>query len=428
MADGNKKALRELAREVIVAPRMFREWRKLTKAPVRKVAPGAATRVAIVPCVPRNPFGSRGDEAMIQAVIDALRQNGIAGSIGIVTETDALPPHMASQGLVAEPCWGAPWRLAKVFDRIRDYDAVVVIGADLMDGYYSSISSLRLWMVADLFSRVRTAGIITGFSFNAAPRWPVRAFLKLRGRSPLVVNLRDPVSLKRFEEAAPGVGRLVADCAFLLKPEAGADTASTMEWIAAQRASTNVVGLNVHPMLSPDRDPAAIERIVQATAEATRTLIDRRGVSVLLLPHDFRPGNNGDVAMLERVAAAVDRPDRVRLQAGEISAAEIKGLAAETELVISARMHLAIAALGAGVPVVGITYQDKFEGLFEHFSLPKSYLIDRTKAGDAALMTRVFDDAFMARGDLRASVEAHVGDVKAKSRSTFDALGSAIAG
>ncbi len=49
MADGNKKALRELAREVIVAPRMFREWRKLTKAPVRKVASGSATRVAIVP-------------------------------------------------------------------------------------------------------------------------------------------------------------------------------------------------------------------------------------------------------------------------------------------------------------------------------------------------------------------------------------------
>ncbi|RIX98435.1 hypothetical protein D3218_16990 [Aureimonas flava] len=428
IVDGNKKTFRELAREAIVGPRMFREWKGLLRTPVRRVAPGAAMKVAIVPSMPRDPFGSRGDEAMAQAVIDSLRQIGITGPIGMVTEKASLPPQIAAQGVVAEPCWTTPWRLATVFDRIKDYDAVVVIGADVMDGYYSSISSLRLWMVADLFSRVRTAGITTGFSFNASPRWPVRAFLKLRGNSPMVVNLRDPVSFKRFEKAAPGVGRLVADCAFLLRPTTGEANAAARGWIEDRRETTTVVGLNVHPMLSPERDAETIESIVRATAEAVRTLIDKRDVSVLLLPHDFRASNIGDVAMLDRVARQIDRPDRVRVQSKELSASDIKGLASQLDLVFSARMHLAIGTLGSSVPVVGINYQDKFEGLFEQFGLPKAFLIDRTRAGDAALMTRVFDEAFVARADLRAAVEARVGAVKALSRSTFDALTGTLHG
>jgi polysaccharide pyruvyl transferase WcaK-like protein len=50
-------------------------------------------------------------------------------------------------------------------------------------------------------------------------------------------------------------------------------------------------------------------------------------------------------------------------------ASQVKSVVAELDLVVSGRMHLVIAALGAGVPAAGIPYQNKFEGLFRHFGL-----------------------------------------------------------
>jgi polysaccharide pyruvyl transferase WcaK-like protein len=38
-------------------------------------------------------------------------------------------------------------------------------------------------------------------------------------------------------------------------------------------------------------------------------------------------------------------------------------------------MHLAIAGLGKGIPVICVAYQGKFEGLYQHFGLATSELL-----------------------------------------------------
>jgi len=67
-------------------------------------------------------------------------------------------------------------------------------------------------------------------------------------------------------------------------------------------------------------------------------------------------------------------------------------------------MHLAIAALGGGVPVAGIGYQDKLEGLLAgHFGLPQSSILQAVEATDARKFTEWFDAAITernARADL----------------------------
>ena len=39
------------------------------------------------------------------------------------------------------------------------------------------------------------------------------------------------------------------------------------------------------------------------------------------------------------------------------------------DLVLTGRMHLAIAALGMGTPPLCVAYMDKFEGLFHLFDI-----------------------------------------------------------
>ena len=57
-------------------------------------------------------------------------------------------------------------------------------------------------------------------------------------------------------------------------------------------------------------------------------------------------------------------------------ASQLKALCGLLDGLISSRMHLAIAALGMRVPVMAATYQGKFEGLFQHFGLDGTFLLN----------------------------------------------------
>ncbi|NGM52642.1 hypothetical protein G5B46_23780 [Caulobacter sp. 602-2] len=423
IAEGRKKSPRERLRELVRTPQMLSQWSRARSALAAQPSEEPPKSLVILSADGRDPFGSRGDEAMIQAIIDEARRRTPGVRIGIATAGNDLPERIVAQGVEAVPVWRAPWNLGDIAKGLRAYDALLVIGADVLDGYYSSITSLRLWMVAEIFASAGGRAVIGGFSFNSSAAWPVRLFLKNKLSPSLAINLRDPVSLRRFDALSATPGRRVADCAFMLKPRESDAIAQTLAWVRAQRAEGRpVCGLNVHPMLVPNRDPEEIGRLVEAAATAARRLIDETGSSVVLLPHDFRGETHGDVALLARVLEAIDRPGHAFLQDKEISAGEIKAIAAELDMVFTGRMHLAIGSLGSGVPVVGITYQGKFAGLFEHFSLSEEQLIAPEEAKDAERLSRLVLDSFAKAPALRAQVAEALPQVKSASQSNLSTL------
>lgn len=94
-------------------------------------------------------------------------------------------------------------------------------------------------------------------------------------------------------------------------------------------------------------------------------------VFFVLLPHDYRTKEfgEGDHQLAESIFNHLpkDVKERTVFSSEQLHASEIKLICKQLDLVISGRMHLAIASLGAGTPVGCISYQDKFEGLFRHF-------------------------------------------------------------
>lgn len=68
--------------------------------------------------------------------------------------------------------------------------------------------------------------------------------------------------------------------------------------------------------------------------------------------------------------------DRVYYDAEVYRAPQLKAICSLIDGLISSRMHLAIAALGQGKSVMAASYQGKFEGLFQHFRLPDTYLLN----------------------------------------------------
>lgn len=186
----------------------------------------------------------------------------------------------------------------------------------------------------------------------------------------VVLNLRDAISLQRFDDFARKRAHLVADAAFMLTPRA--DTAAVKQIaasIARQREQgRKVFVFNIHPMLFRKPEPAKLRQMIELAAVAMERLSREHNASWLLLAHDYRPEIADDNCL--RPLADRLKPtlgDHVHHVDQALSAGEIKAVVGLVDGVITGRMHLAIAALGQGTPVAAITYQDKF-GACSHTS------------------------------------------------------------
>jgi polysaccharide pyruvyl transferase WcaK-like protein len=316
----------------------------------------------------------------------------------------------------------------KFLGRLKEINPSVglVTGADIMDGHYSPVMSLRMIIAADLLAcwGARTAFI--GFSLNDRPAPLVRyAFQRLDSR--VRVNLRDPLSWARYGKMTGRAGNLVADSAFLLKPAATLDAESqaTVEWMQAQRAGgRKLLILNLHPMLFPSAAAAAgTTRLLASTLAVMKALTEKHGLSWVLLPHDNRAAS-GDMTTLASLDHQIDDALRahVRLVASPPGAAEIKAIAAFADGAVTGRMHLAIAALGQGTPVMAFAYQDKFAGLMQHFNMPDWLVLDAEPATHPDFLGERIERFVLELPQLKNQVEARLPGVQAAAESTFEGV------
>lgn len=410
---------------LLTSLRMFRElfellaFRQDTAAllkDARRLEPPSSPAFSSVLIVPSDAFrvtGSFGDDATLTATVSALRSRGLAGRVGIVTADGSVPAQLARDGFRGVNAWKGADAGSRFVRALADYGAVVVVGADMMDGHYSLIATLKLLRYAVLGAAAGRSSVILGFSFNEQPSRYAIAGLRELG-SGVSVNVRDVVSLARFKAAVDRSADLVADVAFLLQPDgASAAVRAAGGWIEEQRAQGRLVlGFNIHPMLVKWTDLHAVHALEESGARAIAKVVDECGVSILLLPHDSRP-MFGDEEMLRRIEARVrDTSDgHVHLCTELIRAAEVKAVAARLDLVVTGRMHLAIAALGMGVPIGGFAYQGKFSGLLKHFGLDDSLLLSGADAMNAERLEEFLKSLLQQRVPAQASVRAHLAAV-----------------
>ena len=133
--------------------------------------------------------------------------------------------------------------------------------------------------------------------------------------------------------------------------------------------------------------------------------------SVVLIPHDFRPGC-ADLRVMglvwKNLSAAALR--NALLLEKPFTAQEIKSVCKDFDLVFSARMHLAIGALSVGTPVCGMQYQGKFAGLFQHFAMGNDIFVAPEDALDperlATFLTHHLDQCKSLQRQIEGRIHA----------------------
>ena len=222
--------------------------------------------------------------------------------------------------------------------------------------------------------------------------------------------------------------RLVADIAFLLKPSAHTPPVTKVsDWIAGQRQTGGalVIGCNINPqpLLSEGGEP---ETLLAAYVEAVKLWFHQfnAGFSAVILPHDYRPKHR-EVEISERFHQMLpaEIKERVLLIRERLGAADAKAIAAQCDLFLTGRMHLAVAALGNSKPVICLGYQCKFEGMLAHFGLEELVLPWR----EALVPERLAgwgSEILSRRMALTEQVARKLPEVIKLSRANLDAYGS----
>jgi polysaccharide pyruvyl transferase WcaK-like protein len=373
-------------------------------------------------------FGSLGDQAMFMVAMQNLRASGHKQITLLAEEKPSQRWHLpqnANQVLNPEHYFSGSFTESIRFqNNFLSNSALFIIGADVMDGHYSVTESLKKIHLLQMANTLGFATKVFGFSFNESPAVPVVRALK---NLPDTVQLlaRDPVSHRRLEHTLERPVRLVADLAFLLQPDPTGESAkSTLDWIRYQRAhGARVIGINANALLARGNfgDPLPI------AVGLARTIIELRqmhpDLRFVLIPHDFR-GSFNDV-MLNRITYEIvsfhnnSLSENIFTMPSPCSSSEVKAVCGELDLVITGRMHLAIACLGQGTPAMCIGYQGKMEGLFEHFELPNMVLSPIEAFGSKRLVDMA-NNLLLDLQNLRGQINKYLPKVFSLARKNFE--------
>lgn len=411
-------------REAAKLKALFDGWQagKSARGNVASRQTAATGSIIVVPTDPWTLTGARGDDAMIQSAIHKAQQAFGDLQVYIITATETADRAASENGMKPLRIWQATDYHRVLADELKRLSpsAVVVLGGDVLDGYYDAFGAAKLIVSADVAASLAIPTTILGFSFNKSPAMSLQKFWDaIDPRAD--INVRDRISLERFRKFTKSACGLVADSAFVLpRTDDDAEVVKLRTWVEAQRAAgQTVLGINFHPMLFPNKqiDYDAIGDMVAKVMEKTAGSYK---ISWCILPHDYR-GANGDDVCLRPIQSALRRinfNDFYYVE-GQHSASVLKSMAGCLDGVIAGRMHLAIAALGCGVPVLALTYQDKFEGLYAHFDLPKKLLLPPQQLLDAAGLQVAFDDFAGSISALTAQVAEKLPSVKEASALNY---------
>lgn len=322
-----------------------------------------------------------GDTAILHAICQCLHEANPQVQISFTSklrDQASLPPgvvriiHRGTLGLNA------------YLGAARHQDLLVIGGGGL---FQDDDSRLKMPYWGAVVGSLRLLNDnIAALSLGAGPlkHWESRRIARWICRALKSVSVRDQFARGWLE---PCIGRpidIVPDPAFMLRPappeagrqmieSTGLSVARPIVGVALRRWFHQLGGVVPHFLraragIGRDTGRQELDRLLDEVAVALQEISGTMGAQVLLLP-TYNVSHEADELVCQRLAE--------RLPALEVRLARIsdpalyKSVAGHLRLMISARMHPLILAASMNVPIVGLAYNGKFEGLFDLLGIPR---------------------------------------------------------
>jgi polysaccharide pyruvyl transferase WcaK-like protein len=299
-------------------------------------------------------------------------------------------------------------------------DRIVVAGGGLFQDDDSRVKmpywAARISMLKGLNSR------IAGHSIGAGPLRHVesRAAAGIACAALTTISVRDRLAQEALAACTSRSIDVVPDPAFMLEAAPRGDAIDLLRSldvspgqplivVAARRwfhsrggFVPNFVKASAGYGIARDEERFAL--LLDVLADGLVHVARRLDAAVLLLP-SYNVAHEGDDAVCEALAR---RLRDVSVRMALIADPQLyKAVLGHASLIISSRMHPLILAAGMGVPLVGLSYNDKFQGLFDQLGIASRPLpLDEfpDQWGSRELIAAA-EAALAGRGDLRHRAE-----------------------
>lgn len=211
---------------------------------------------------------------------------------------------------------------------------------------------------------------------------------------------------------------ICADAAFALsKGPRGHET--------TKRTNTLHIGISVRDWPHTEGDPAdRMERYLNAMADLTRHLVHRHKARITFISTCQGIGSywTDDARTADAVVSRLppDVAEQVTVDRAFRTPEDLQARLSSFDLYVSTRMHGAILALLAGVPVLPIAYEFKTQELFASIGMKSLTQDFDTISGER--LCRVSDDVLAAHDQLRARVAKEVETLRDSALSAVPLL------
>lgn len=407
--------------------KIFMDAAYLLAAIVSRVLSALRLSSGIVILPPYQP-GSLGDEAVMRSVLTEVKSR--------INESVTLFSYRQKDGwceLVGWKCTeyciqeymkhGSRKSILSLLIVLCTSRRLLICGTDVLDGHYSETDSVSRIRIAKIASSLGIQTRLIGFSFSEDASPLTRKEMRELGRD-VEVFARDPISFFTLQSVVGVNVRLVADPAFLMQPITTTPaTREILEWLHEKRKDGGIVlGLNINHLLLNTEPDIDLDSLIENFTSVLEQLLKRdANLRVCLLPHDNR-GDPSDFDIAERLLSSLDPMllDGIQTLPRNTNAAEVKGIVSQLDCVFTGKMHLAIAALGSGVPVGAIVYKDKkFLGLFTHFDLT-DWLLPSASWKQVNQLIEFITRLLDSRAELAERIATQMPYIQELSRSNFE--------
>ncbi|BBD60665.1 putative polysaccharide pyruvyl transferase [Nostoc sp. HK-01] len=397
---------------------------------------------------------NRGVEAMVVTTIEQLRQRQPKLAMSILTETldyDEVRLQQYNVDLISDGSLRPlhklqRWRnnlsqfykpIAPAYkDMLRFLDGASVAIASGGDIFSSDYGVNFLKRQLQPLEYALDAGVPVVFLAQSIGPFKTQAeaeiWLNVARRSKLV-TVREGFSYKYVTKdlgLSSDIVKHTADPAFLLPP-------AQPEIVANLRKLYNI---------NPDRPLVALgisqgicrytltdyEQHIKVWCQVIKMILDEFGAQVILIPHvhDYRP-HNDDRILAGQLQRLLNFDPRVQLAGAEHTASEFKGLISTCDLVVSERMHAAIAGLSSGVCTLPIGYSVKAEGIMTDLlgaeMVHQGLLISAQQFLDIDIACNTIRSAWQQRQRVSAHLNSVLPEVKQRTATNFDLIAQILA-
>lgn len=338
--------------------------------------------------------GNLGDRAILAATCAAIRSIEPSVPIAVVSRD----PERLGAELGVDALLPGVRGIAALMRAIRRSRVVFVGGGGLFQDDDSRVK-MPYWAMRCCLARLGCSRVV-GHSLGVGPLEGAMSRLSARLAFATMsrIAVRDPRAYETARRLTSRPVSVVPDPAFMLAPRAGVSGEDRLAEAGVRLDDGPLIGVALRRWFPPRArwiphriasrltdvggEDAASDRLLDLWAMALDRVLEATGGQAVMLPTYTVP-HEGDDRLCELVRARMrsQRTHLVRLT----RPAEYLAVLGCLSAMVGGRMHPTILAATAGTPIVGLSYNPKFEGVFELLGLPHRCIAveDLVETGDA---------------------------------------------